>query len=176
MQPHEAVDAPIQQLGNIQKGTKCPIGQQNLAGLQPLPKAPCEGELVMVDVIVDHLQKGSAMQAEKADHFEQRKTTAGPLAATLRPLMLVGSRIWHRQTRAVDDFDAPAQPELMVGDLALELLSQIRANLLEHCLIEPRASLTVGAGIARRGALAWEVYLPPSTNSLQSVAAGGAAF
>src|SRR5215471_5724017 len=104
----------------------------------------------MVDVIVDHLQKGSAMQAEKADDFGERKTTAGPLAATLRPLKLVGSRIWHRQTRAIDDFDATAKPELIVGDPALELLSQIRANLLEHCLIEPRASLTVGAGVSRR--------------------------
>src|SRR5271165_2852744 len=32
MQPHEAVDAPPQQLGDIQKGTKCAIGQQDLAG------------------------------------------------------------------------------------------------------------------------------------------------
>jgi hypothetical protein len=76
----------------------------NLAGLQPLPKPACERELVMVDVIVGQLQKGSAMQAQKADDFEQRKTTAGPLAAALRPLTLVGGRIWHRQTRAIDHF------------------------------------------------------------------------
>jgi hypothetical protein len=38
----------------------------------------------MVDVIVDQLQKRSAMQAEKADDFEQGKTTAGLLTATLR--------------------------------------------------------------------------------------------
>ena len=96
MQPHEAVDAAAQQLGDIQKGTKSAIGQQYLAGLQPAPKPTCEHDIVMVHVIVDHLQKRSAMQAEKADDFEQGKTTAGPLAAILRPLTLVGSRIWHR--------------------------------------------------------------------------------
>jgi hypothetical protein len=104
----------------------------------------------MVDVIVDQLQKRSAMQAEKADDFEQGKTTAGPLAAALRPLTLVGSRIRHRQTRTIDNFDSPAQPELMVGNLALELLGHIRTDLLEHRLIESPAGLAVGAGISRR--------------------------
>src|ERR1700686_352959 len=112
----------------------------------------------MMDVIVDHLQKCSAMQEEKADDFEQGKTTAGLLAATLRPLTLVGSRIWHRQTRAIDNFDPPAQPELIVGDLALELLGHLGANLLEHSLIEPRASLTVAAGIRGRGALSGKMH------------------
>jgi hypothetical protein len=31
MQPHEAVDAAAQQLGNIQKGTKSAISQQDFA-------------------------------------------------------------------------------------------------------------------------------------------------
>ena len=104
----------------------------------------------MVHVIVDHLQKRSAMQTEKADDFEQGKTTAGLLAAILRPLTLVGSRIWHRQTSAIDNFDPAAQPELIVGNSALKLLGHIRANLLEHCLIESSAGLTVGAGVSRR--------------------------
>jgi hypothetical protein len=122
-----------------------------------------------MDVIVDHLQKCSAMQAEKTDDFEQRKATAGLLAATLRPLTLVGSRICHRQTRAIDNFDPQAQPELLVGNLAFELLGHPGANLLEHCLIEPRASLTVGAGISRGRALAGKVHLPPSAQSLQDL-------
>src|SRR5258708_2783448 len=100
MQPHEAVDAPPQQLGDIQKGTKCAIGQQDLAGFQPLPKPACEHDLVMMDVIVDHLQKCSAMQEERAEDFEKGKPTAGFWAAIWRPLTLVSSRIWHRQTRA----------------------------------------------------------------------------
>src|ERR1700731_2457695 len=107
----------------------------------------------MMDVIVDHLQKCSAMQAEKADDFEQGKTTAGLLAAPLRPLTLVGSRIWHRQTRAIDNFDPAAPPGLIFGTLAFELLDHIRANFLDHCLIEPRASLTVGSCIIRRRTL-----------------------
>jgi hypothetical protein len=90
-------------------------------------------------VVVSHLQQRSALQAEKADHFELRKTTAGLLAAVLRPLELVGSRIWHRQTGAIDDFDASVQPELLVGNLAFELLGHLGANLLEHRLIEPCA-------------------------------------
>ncbi len=130
----------------------------------------------MVLVIVGHLQKRSAMQAEKADDFELGKTTAGLLAAILWPLELVGSRIWHRQPRTVDNFDAPAEPELLVGDLAFELLGHLGANLLEHCLIEPRASLTVAAGIRGRQALTGKMHLPPSANSLQSVTTGGAAF
>lgn len=141
-----------------------------------MPKPTSEREIVMVLVVVGHLQKRSAMQAEKADDFELGKTTAGLLAAILWPLELVGSRIWHRQTSAIDNFDPPAQPELLVGDLAFELLGHLGANLLEHCLIEPRASLTVAAGIRGRRALTGKMHLPPSANSLQSVTTGGAAF
>ena len=141
-----------------------------------MPKPASERDIVMVLVVVGHLQKRSAMQAEKADDFELGKTTAGLLAAILRPPELVGSRIWHRQTGAIDNFDASAQPELLVGDLAFELLGHLGANLLEHCLIEPCASLTVAAGITRRRTLVGKVHLPPSTNSLQSVTTGGAAF
>ena len=47
----------------------------------------------MVLVVVGDLQKRSALQAEKADHFELGKTTAGLLVAILWPLELVGSRI-----------------------------------------------------------------------------------
>src|SRR5208282_2112439 len=112
-----------------------------------MPKPASEHDIVMVLVVVGHLQKRSALQAEKADHFELRKTTAGLLTAILRPLELVSSRIWHRQTGAVDNFDASAQPKLLVGDLAFELLGHLGANLLEHCLIEPRASLTVAAAM-----------------------------
>jgi hypothetical protein len=130
----------------------------------------------MVLVVVGHLQKPSAMQAEKADDFELGKTTAGFLFAILRPLELVGSRIWHRQPRAIDNFDPPAQPELLVGDLAFELLGHLGANLLEHCLIEPRASLTVATGIRGRRALTGKMHLPPSAHSLQSITTGGAAF
>ena len=141
-----------------------------------MPKPTSEREIVMVLVVVGHLQKRSAMQAEKADDFELGKTTAGLLAAILWPLELVGSRIWHRQTSAIDNFDPPAQPELLVGDLAFELLGHLGANLLEHCLVEPRASLTVAAGIRGRRALTGKMHLPPSANSLQSVTTGGAAF
>src|SRR5277367_4510629 len=120
-----------------------------------MPKPACEDDLVMVLVVVSHLQKRSALQAEKADHFELGKTTAGLLVAILWPLELVGRGIWHRQTGTINNFDPSAQPELLVGDLALELLGRLGANLLEHSLIEPGASLTVAAGITRRGALAW---------------------
>ena len=130
----------------------------------------------MVLVVVGDLQKRSALQAEKADHFELGKTTAGLLVAILWPLELVGSRIWHRQTGTIDNFDPAAQPELLVGDLAFELLGHLGANLLEHSLIEPRASLTVAAGIRGRRALTGRMHLPPSANSLQSVPTGGAAF
>jgi hypothetical protein len=33
MQPHDAVEATVQQLGDVQIGTKSAIGQQNLARL-----------------------------------------------------------------------------------------------------------------------------------------------
>ena len=141
-----------------------------------MPKPASEHDIVMVLVVVGHLQKRSALQAEKADHFELRKPTARLLTAILRPLELVSSRIWHRQTGAVDNFDASAQPKLLVGDLAFELLGHLGANLLEHCLIKPGASLTVAAGIRGRRALVRKVQLPPSTNSLQSVSTGGTAF
>src|SRR6267154_5809295 len=141
-----------------------------------MPKPACEDDLVMVLVVVGHLQKRSALQAEKADDFELGKTTAGLLVAILWPLELVGSRIWHRETGAIDNFDPSAQPELLVGDLAFELLGHLGANLLEHCLIKPSASLTVAAGIRGRRALVRKVQLPPSTNSLQSVSTGGTAF
>ena len=42
-----------------------------------MPKPTSEREIVMVLVVVGHLQKRSAMQAEKADDFELGKTTAG---------------------------------------------------------------------------------------------------
>jgi hypothetical protein len=48
-----------------------------------MPKPACKDDLVMVLVVVGHLQKGSALQAEKADDFELRKTTAGLLVAIL---------------------------------------------------------------------------------------------
>jgi hypothetical protein len=51
-----------------------------------MPKPACEDDLVMVLVVVGHLQKRSALQAEKADHFELGKTTAGLLVAILWPL------------------------------------------------------------------------------------------
>src|SRR5208337_1282850 len=149
MQPHDAVHAAGQQLGDVQIGTESAIGQQNLTGLQQMPKPASERDILMVLIVVSHLQKRSTLQAEKADHFELRKTTAGLLAAILRPPELVGSRIWHREPRAIDNFDASAQPELLVGDLAFELLGHLGANLLEHCLIKPGASLTVAAGITR---------------------------
>src|SRR5271169_1679068 len=82
-----------------------------------MPKPASEHDIVVVLVVVGHLQKRSALQAEKADHFELRKTTARLLTAILRPLELVSSRIWHRQTGAVDNFDSSAQPKLLVGDL-----------------------------------------------------------
>src|SRR6202048_5576441 len=141
-----------------------------------MPEPACKDDLVLVLVVVGHLQKGSALQAEKADDFELRKTTAGLLVAILWPLELVGSRIWHRQTGAIDNFDASAPPELLVGDLAFELPGHLGANFLEHSLIEPCASLTVAAGITRRRTLVGKAHLPPSTNSLQSVTTGGAAF
>jgi hypothetical protein len=140
------------------------------------PKPASQRDILMVLVVVGHLQKRSALQAEKADDFELRKATAGLLAIILWPLEPVGSRIWHGQTGAIDDFDPSAQPELLVGDLAFELLGHLGANLLEHCLIEPCASLTVTAGITRLRTLVGKVHLPPSTNSLQSVTTGGAAF
>ena len=130
----------------------------------------------MVLVVVGRLQKRSALQAEKANHFELGKTATGLLVAILWPLELVGSGIWHRQTGTINNFDPPAQPELLVGDLALELLGHLGANLLEHCLIEPGASLTVAAGISRRRALTGRMHLPPSAHSLQGVPTGGAAF
>ena len=74
-----------------------------------MPKPASECDIVMVLVVVGHLQKRSAMQAEKADHFKLGKTTAGLLAAVLWPLELIGSRIWHRQTSAIDNFDPPAR-------------------------------------------------------------------
>jgi hypothetical protein len=40
---------------------------------------------------------------------------------------LVGSGIWHRQTGTIDNFDPLAQPELLVGDLAFELLGHLGA-------------------------------------------------
>src|ERR1700693_474506 len=141
-----------------------------------MPKPAGEGDILMVPVVVGHLQKRSALQAEKANDFELRKTTAGLLATILWPLELVGSRIWHRQAGAIDNFDASAQPELLVGDLAFELLGHLGANLLEHCFIEPSASLTVAAGITRRRTLVGKVHLPPSINSLQSIPTGGAGF
>src|SRR6201995_5267209 len=115
-----------------------------------MPKPASERDIVMVLVAVGHLQKRSALQAEKADYFELRKTTAGLLTAILRPLELVSSRIWHREPRAIDNFDTSAQPKLLVGDLALELLGHLGANLLEPCLIKAGASLTVAAGITGR--------------------------
>jgi hypothetical protein len=42
-----------------------------------MPKPTSESDLVMVLVVVGHLQKRSALQAEKADDFELGKTTAG---------------------------------------------------------------------------------------------------
>jgi hypothetical protein len=74
------------------------------------------------------------VQAEKANHFELGKTTAELLVAILWPLELVGSGIWHRQTGTINNFDPPAQPKLLVGDLALELLGHLGANLLGHSL------------------------------------------
>src|ERR1700730_15231366 len=114
-----------------------------------MPKPTSERDIVMVLVVVSHLQKRSALQAEKANDFELGKTTAGFLFAILRPL---------------------------VGDLAFELLGHLGANLLEHCLIEPCASLTVAAGIRGRRALTGKMHLPPSANSLQSITTGGAAL
>src|SRR5580700_686771 len=137
-----------------------------------MPKPACEDDLMMVLVVLGHLQKRSALQAEKADDFELRKTTAGLLVAILWPLELVGSRIWHRQTRAIDNFDPPAQPELLVGDLTFELLGHLAANLLEHSLIEPHPSLAVAAGIRGGRALSGQMHLPPSAHSLQSVPTG----
>jgi hypothetical protein len=137
MQPHDAVDATAQQLGDVQIGTKSAIGQQDLTGLQQMPKPASQRDIVMVLVVVSHLQKRSTVQAEKADDFELGKTTAGLLSAILWPLELVGSRIWHREPRSVGNFDAPAQPDLLVGDPAFKLLGHLGANLLEHCLIEP---------------------------------------
>jgi hypothetical protein len=125
---------------------------------------------------VGDLEKRSALQAEKADHFELGKTTTGLLVAILWPLELVGSGIWHRQTGTINNFDPSAQPELQVGDPAFELLGHVGANLLEHSLIEPGASLTVAAGIRGRRALAGRMHLPPSAHSLQSVPTGGASF
>ena len=112
-----------------------------------MPKPASERDIVMVLVIVGYFQKRSAMEAEKADHFKLGKTTAGLLATILWPLELIGSGIWHRQTRAIDNFDPPSQPELLVGDLAFDLLGDLGANLLEHFVIEPGTSLTVAAGI-----------------------------
>jgi hypothetical protein len=54
-----------------------------------MPKPASEHDIVMVLVVVGHLQKRSDLQAEKADHFELRKTTAGLLTNILRPLELV---------------------------------------------------------------------------------------
>jgi hypothetical protein len=99
-----------------------------------MPKPASEHDIITVLVVVGHLQKRSALQAEKADHFELRKTTAGLLTAILRPLELIGNRIRHREPRAIDNLDASTQPKLLVGDLAFELLSHLGANLLEHCL------------------------------------------
>src|SRR5271169_3466770 len=141
-----------------------------------MPKPACEDDLMMVLVVLGHLQKRSALQTEKADDFELGKTTAGLLVAILWPLELVGRRIWHRQTSAIDNFDPPAQPDLLGGDLAFELLGHLGANLLEHSLIESGASLTVAAGISRRRALSGKMHLPPSAHSLQSVPTGGAAL
>src|SRR6267154_2110402 len=124
----------------------------------------------------DQVLKRFSRKIRKEDAFKLRKTTAGLLTTILRPLELVSSRIWHRQTGAVDNFDASAQPKLLVSDLAFELLGHLGANLWEHCLIKSGASLTVAAGIRGRRALVGKVQLAPSTNSLQSVSTGGTAF
>src|SRR4029077_3348834 len=101
-----------------------------------MPKPASEHDIVMVLVVVGHLQKRSALQAEKADHFELRKTTAGLLTTILRPLELVSSRIWHRQTGAVDNFDASTEPKLLVSDLAFELLGHLGETKSLHVLVD----------------------------------------
>jgi len=48
--------------------------------------------------------------------------------------------------------------------------------LVKHSQIESPAGLTVATGTRRRVDLAGELHLAPSTDSLQSVPTGGAAF
>src|SRR5277367_2823790 len=132
-----------------------------------MPKPACEDDLMMVLVVVGHLQKRSALQAEKADDFELGKPQPGFW------LLFCGHWSW---LAAVSGIDRPVpstiltrrqEPELLGGDLAFELLGHLGANLLEHSLIESGASLTVAAGISRRRALSGKMHLPPSAHSLQ---------
>ena len=67
-----------------------------------MPKPTSEREIVMVLVVVSHLQKRSALQAEKANDFELRKTTAGLLTAILRPLELLGAENEEHGQRAAE--------------------------------------------------------------------------
>ncbi len=82
----------------------------------------------MVLVVVGHLQKRSALQAKKADHFELGKTTTGLLVAILRPLELVGSGIWHRQTSAIGNLTRRPSQSCWLVTPAFELLGHLGAN------------------------------------------------
>ena len=127
----------------------------------------------MVLVVVGHLQKRSALQAKKPTTLSWGKPQPGFW------LLFCGHWSWLAAVSGIDRqvpsviLTPSAQPELLVGDPAFELLGHLGANLLEHGLLEPGAEPeAVAAGISRRRALSGRMHLPPSAHSLQSVPTG----
>lgn len=116
---HEAAHLAGEQTGDGSVGTKPAVGNGQVARFQGTPNALKKPGFVAVAVAGRALEQGSRVQAENADQIHRGKTAAGFLAFALRPTGLIGFRIRHGQSGAVDEAGVVAMPERIRGDTSL---------------------------------------------------------
>jgi hypothetical protein len=128
MQPHDDIDPPALQQGDLPIGTIETIRQDDIVALQMGMQAMEEHGLTALRALdpTDCRRQNRATGQRQHDH-EAGNRQAQPwlLAARLGIRLLVRLRVWHGAPRAIHDVDRTAVPVPGRGHLLLESLSAL---------------------------------------------------
>ena len=128
---HEHVGTAGKQAGECSKGTRAPVGDQQIALSKVRPEVLEKKGFVVVMAARGEVDQSARDQAEHTDKVHRGKTAPGFLASSLRPALLVFGGIGHGNPGAIDQLDVAAMPVRRVRNVFLHALDQMGVDLIE---------------------------------------------
>lgn len=150
-QAHERINAVGGETSDGSEGAKSPVGENKITRIEEAPKLPEELRFVGLAVAVGSLQQSPGVQTKNADEVHDREAATGLLALALGPAGLIGLRIGHGNTGAIDYPDMTAVPAAVEGSAGLQAIDKMLVNLGEHRKGNFGACLAIRAGIRTEG-------------------------
>jgi len=152
MQPHDDIDPPTQQQGDLPIGAVEAIRQDHIVplkmGMQAMKEHDLTG-LLPLDAPHCRCQARATGQRQHDDEAGNRKAEPRRLAARLWIVLLVRLRVWHGDPRAVHDLHCPSVPVPGPGCLLLEPMATQVHQAGQQRLGPTVARLAVAAGEGR---------------------------